>query len=452
MVSHVADTLFNRLIDAFPPDRAYTRDMYSRDPMPGPLAQYLDAGMQARLIAATQVRDGWFDADHPDVERASRAFREALKRHQHIPGDAWADTLRTACGDTAAYLIRPVSTLPDFVFADGSASVKAEEVFERLDHLPAYPYFREVIEAYFARKDVDSIDRVRFENLLRRIDRQMTGDYGEDDWVKLLQPLVSMLLLIPEYSGRIPVDVLRAFFAEKDADDVVARMDSRYVAKGYRSLDESELRELFVDRERVADLVETTSQQSAERSAPTAFKSREDSADGLGGDGPVPLWKQFEKDVSISAGSSRRRSSERDPDTGVSAAPSAQPLWKQFRSGSEEAPKEGTVAGRIDRERREEARGDEVTIGRMNQTGNLAAIERTVLGERGRRNRNLFLTHLFNGSEDDYEKTLRLLARASNWSEASKIIASEVFKKHRVNIYSGPAVAFTDAAEAQFGS
>lgn len=452
MVSHVADTLFNRLIDAFPPDRAYTREMYSRDPMPGPLAQYLDAGMQVRLLAETQVRDGWFDADHPDVVRASRAYREALKRHQRIPADAWADFLRSACGDTAAYLIRPVSTLPDFVFAEGSASVKTEDVFERLDHFPAYPYFREVIEAYFARKKVDSIDRARFENLLRRIDRQMTGDYGGDDWAKLLQPLVSMLFLIPEYSGRIPVDVLRAFFAEKDAADVVARLDSRYVAKGYKSIDESELRDLFVDRQRGADLVEPTSQQSAEMNGPPAIKSREDSADGVGGDGPVPLWKQFEKDVSISAGSSRPRTPERDLDAGVSAAPSAQPLWKQFRSGSEEAPKEGTGAGRIDHERREEARGDAVRIDRMNPTENLAAIERTVLGERGRRNRNLFLTHLFNGSEDDYEQTLRQLARASNWSEASKIIASEVFKKHQVNIYSGPAVAFTDAAEAQFVS
>lgn len=82
----------------------------------------------------------------------------------------------------------------------------------------------------------------------------------------------------------------------------------------------------------------------------------------------------------------------------------------------------------------------------------LSELEVAVLGQRGTRNRDLFVKHLFSGSTDAYEDTLRKLNVAENWSEASQIIAREVFIKHQVNIYSEPAVAFTDAAEAKFRS
>ena len=80
----------------------------------------------------------------------------------------------------------------------------------------------------------------------------------------------------------------------------------------------------------------------------------------------------------------------------------------------------------------------------------LEALERAVLGETGVRNRDLFLRHLFAGAVDDYERVLRRLQAAPDWSTASKIIAEDVFRRQQVNIYSDPAVAFTDAVEAKF--
>jgi len=80
----------------------------------------------------------------------------------------------------------------------------------------------------------------------------------------------------------------------------------------------------------------------------------------------------------------------------------------------------------------------------------LSTLEHLVLGDRGTRNRELFVRHLFNGSAAEYERTLRLLRHAPNWTQASQIIAQEVFLKNQVNIYSEPAVSFTDAVEARF--
>ena len=80
----------------------------------------------------------------------------------------------------------------------------------------------------------------------------------------------------------------------------------------------------------------------------------------------------------------------------------------------------------------------------------LTALERLVLGAFEPERRALFVEHLFAGSREDYEGTLRQLEAAPTWQRASSIIAQEVFRKHRVNIYSKPAVAFTNAVEARY--
>jgi len=73
-----------------------------------------------------------------------------------------------------------------------------------------------------------------------------------------------------------------------------------------------------------------------------------------------------------------------------------------------------------------------------------------VLGEPGLRNRELFITHLFNGDRSAYLRVLRLLRDTPTWAEASQLIAREVFRRYQVNIYSEPAVAFTDAVERRY--
>ena len=86
------------------------------------------------------------------------------------------------------------------------------------------------------------------------------------------------------------------------------------------------------------------------------------------------------------------------------------------------------------------------------ENGSLDATERAVLGPGPDDRREWFVNSLFESSVEAYESTLQALATAASWTEATQIIASEVFRKHRVNIYSEAAIAFTDAVEAQINA
>lgn len=155
-------------------------------------------------------------------------------------------------------------------------------------------------------------------------------------------------------------------------------------------------------------------------------------------DESVPLWKQFQKGIQRAPATGERVVQQKrqgfhstpdierqddEPAPTNEASPHSLPRWMQYR----------------------ESNGDEDEDG-----VSLDVLERSVLGPSGPRNRDLFLDELFDGDKDDYARTLHRLLGAPSWSEASQIIAEDVFRKHQVNIYSDPAVLFTDAVELRY--
>lgn len=123
----------------------------------------------------------------------------------------------------------------------------------------------------------------------------------------------------------------------------------------------------------------------------------------------------------------RRIARQQSPQAAAAVTEEETPLWKQFAHDPEApipAPAQAAAPLTLDE------------------------LEGRVLGDDDDR-RDWFVDELFSGSPSAYHQTLASLDDARSWTEATQIIAREVFRKHRVNIYSEPAVAFTDAVEAQ---
>ena len=139
-------------------------------------------------------------------------------------------------------------------------------------------------------------------------------------------------------------------------------------------------------------------------------------------DEPKPLWQRFQRNNSSASSSSSPSSPPASTQPERSSESPSGPLWRRFQPTEHEAVTD-----------------DELT-----------PLERDVLGAEGRGKRELFVRELFGGSRTDYQHVLERLREAPDWSRASQIIAEDVFRKHKVNIYSEPAVAFTDAVEAQY--
>jgi hypothetical protein len=80
----------------------------------------------------------------------------------------------------------------------------------------------------------------------------------------------------------------------------------------------------------------------------------------------------------------------------------------------------------------------------------LERLEQQALGVSNPPHRAVYVRQLFGGDQSAYRRVLQRLAEVDSWGKASQIIAGDIFRKHKVNIYSDAAVHFTNAVESRF--
>lgn len=113
------------------------------------------------------------------------------------------------------------------------------------------------------------------------------------------------------------------------------------------------------------------------------------------------------------------------------------PLWMRFVR-----PGDGPAA---------EAPSPEAAEPRPAGARSLGALEADVLGlDATDERRAWFIEELFDGSADDYERTLAALAACRSYTEATQVVEREVFRAHRVNPFTDASVAFIDALQDRF--
>ena len=480
MARSLADPLYERLLDAFPATQSYTRADWDDDVMPDPVAHFLNqllrhySRREARRLR--RARSDWVDYDHPAMEKAVRTFFEAVEAHTRVPADEWDDTLRRATHYATAHLVRPVSVLTDFVYARQASALRLPEVLWRMNFFGPYAYLREAVHAFAEKRDLDALDPDQFEQFLGSIDERIAADYDADRWVRLLGPLYATAR---RATGReeVPASLLRTFFAEKGRDDVEQQLQA-YADEGHRGVAPGALRRLI--EEATAASTDGPSSTSAARPAP----SSEQEPPEFSASPPDPSESPTPDDIWGVAGTAR-------PEGGGESSPSADeedsvPLWKQFQQGQTGPPATPSDAGsgngqgndgrqeplwsqfRHERdERLSDAVSDATSAGGSSPAADpsassrsavegpdrdeeLEALERAVLGRSSPSHRSVYIQQLFGGDVTNYRQVLRRLSNADSWGEASQLIASDIFRAYKVNIYSDAAVHFTNAVEARF--
>ena len=484
MPRSLADALFERLLRSFPADRAYTRSDWADDTMPGPVAHFLGqllshhSRREARRLR--RARTDWVDYDHPEMEQAVRTFFDAVEAHTQVPADAWEKTLRQATHHSTAHLVRPVSVLSDFVFGDRQDPLRLSGVLWRMDFFGPYDYLREAVHAFAKKKELDAFPPDRFETFLYRIDERITEDFGADRWLRLLDPLFQVARRATDRE-RLPVGMLRSFFAEKNATAIGRRL-KQYEADEqdevgpralYRLIEEAGAAPAAPDQTSSAqpEAPASPDRAPAEPSTPDQGASTEPEApsddeiwgvagaarpEGSGepqpaqeGDGSTPLWKQFQQGRTTSSGPSNNDGATNTESNGTDGQ---EPLWAQFRGGQNERVSDAVADEAMGGEGTSSTDGEEGSVGTSSVGGSeaLETLEREILGTTNPPHRGVYVRQLFNGDETAYRRILKRLRTADSWGEASQIIASDVFRAYKVNIYSDAAVHFTNAVESRF--
>ena len=470
----LADPLYERLLDAFPATRAYTRTDWDAAAMPDPVAHFLGqllrhhSRREARRLR--RARTKWVDYDHPNMETAVRTFFEAVEAHAQVPADEWEDTLRRATYHATAHLVRPVPVLSDFVYAGRQTELQLPEILWRMKFFGPYAYLREAVRAFAEKRNLDALGAERFRRFLRRVDERITSDYDADRWLRLLDPLFATAR---QAMGReqVPVALARTFFSEKEREDVEQRLQI-YAEEGHQHVAPRALHRLIEEAKAEPSSVQSGSvpppsdgtdpspPDPGSAEPPASSPPPEDEIWGVAGrarpegsEAPepssneredVPLWKQFQQGQTGRSGGAESGRGERN-DGDESTDRRQEPLWARFRTGRDERLSEA-----VSDERDGGAGAGPSGASSGSRDDELERLERAVLGRTNPSHRGVYIQQLFGGDETNYRQVLRRLAEVDSWGEASQLIASDIFRAHKVNIYSDAAVHFTNAVEDRF--
>lgn len=480
----LAEALYQHLLDRFPADRDYPRGAFYVEGMPplvaSLLGRTLDRWLEHELDA---LESRWFDFEDPAVRAARAELIVALARTARVPRGAWAETLRYAVELVVRHLVTPARALTDATFEGQPDPLPVGTVRSRLHTFEAYPYLAEIADAYLAQKLPATVDPDTLYGLLLRIERRVTEDYGAEDWLRLLGPLFRLARALPEMKG-VPAPLLEVFFEAKGQKALAGAVAERAL----RVFDEPALHKTLASvlgerAEAGAPAAQPAPEHAAPATAATGHVGVEPAAleDALEDQQPdtpeMPPAPAHTDRVAAGADAADVRGGSTTPFSDAPAVMPAppddeeEPLWKQFAREpigptldtalpTPEAPRQtphgpadGPLWQRFLAGIRGAASGTEPeTPGHTppSTTPSLDELEERVLGKVSPRQRARFVRDLFEGDDAAYAATLQQIDRCETWSEASQVIAREVFRRYRIDIYSDAAVAFTDGVNAVF--
>ena len=241
MQSAVAESLFHRLIESFPPRRVYAPAAFEHEPMPSPVAHFLKHWLQHRLRhEASQLelpRSEWFYYEAETVQQARRNLAGALIENGHFPATAWKASLHEAVQQVTAYLVRPATTLGGFIFQKESRSVPVSVLQWRVGYFKDYRYFHEAATLYVEEYGEEHVEQGSFTQMLHAIEQKVTKDYDAEAWLGLLAPLFDLARRAGIGQG-VPLLLLIAFFQDKNAPAIVERLARLQHTRSVEALDE----------------------------------------------------------------------------------------------------------------------------------------------------------------------------------------------------------------------
>ena len=242
MPSATAAALRQRLQEAFPPGRPYRRADLAADPMPAPVAHYLEHLLDERLRRHAQhALRGPFDADSPAVRAVRAAFLRALYTAAQFHADEWEAALSEAVDRSVAYLLRPARVLAAVVFERQRGTLPLSAVLKRMERFAGHEYFVEGVSNYAAEPDTEpEIDDNGFAKLLVQIDTYVAERRSARGWVESVRPFFALGRLLPDDPGLVS-RLLETFFDPRLPIVAERLSDERY------GIDETRLFALLVE-------------------------------------------------------------------------------------------------------------------------------------------------------------------------------------------------------------
>ncbi|GAB4182988.1 MAG: hypothetical protein Kow00108_19950 [Calditrichia bacterium] len=372
-----------------------------------------------------------FDYEMPEVKMLLDQIFDILKNTANFSHLKFNQILERAVKLEANYLIKPHTTLRQFLFKDAPV-ISTIQVYDTLKYFTHLNYYKDALTQYFNKKYMKEITEPQFAELIRQIDKQVFTKNPNQAILKITKAIISFMNNGRTPSDSIPLSILLEAFTDRE---LVAhsKVVNALMKQGMSSISIGDLEQLL-----------TTGQMPRQKKE--AIEPAEKSPQEL-------MREKLKAKLSLE---NMKETEEVKPDIQVEeievskappvvvAEPEEEDIEEEFEEEEEEEVIE-TPSAQPTSVRPEDQLADLVAQKLAADSHQLESLQSII----SKKDQKKFIKKLFKKNSKAFDKLIKQLDDTSQWKQASLII-DQYFYDYGVNPYSKEAIEFSDLVYTRY--
>lgn len=191
-----------------------------------------------------------FDYSGFEIAKYFDLISQQIKKKTKITYDDVKSLIVEAVTFNADFTIKPNSTLKKFIFNDKS-KVTIDEIKMKLDSLYYYSYFSEILNAYFNKSKLLSINLKDFENIVKKLDHSILVDKKEELVEYALNSIADYYNVGSTDKSKIPVNLVESFLRDKNLTEYLERLERGFSKQPKQPQEIKEITKILFSKEPV---------------------------------------------------------------------------------------------------------------------------------------------------------------------------------------------------------
>jgi len=408
----------------------------------------------------------WADTQTEKVHHAWNVFLDEVVENIRLPHSYASSFFESVVEEIMTVLVEPRLNIPEVVFGD-KAVLSGKKVIEQSKKIVVYQHLGQALQRYLHRKELVELTKERCTDVIEQVDQKYTERYSPLNWIQLFAPWFTLM------GDKVETELLRRFFEEKgigewadrfDREEDFINGDKLLKILSVSPVDEEPQQTEKVDSKELNREPNTEERLNKQERPNNSIKNGEqveketdniqlksNGKDEQTGDEEVPIWRRFvldETDEETLANkiSNQSPSSEVDDeeDEDEEEEPSESPTLADILA--EKASSEYDAADEEDSDELEDKPViDLYEDDTAEKSKNFEELYYYIKDQK-----DYFINNLFGGEENAFLQAIEDIAKYSNWSDASRYISKEIFRRNMIDIYSEVAIDFTDRLQSYF--
>jgi hypothetical protein len=374
-----------------------------------------------------------FDYEMPEIRILLDQIFDILKNTATFSQIKFNQLLERAIKLEANYLIKPHTTLRQFLFKDAPI-ISTIQVYDTLKYFTHLNYYKEALTQYFNKKYMKEITEPQFAELIRQIDKQVFTKNPTQSILKITKAIIKFLNEGRQPTDTIPLKILLDAFRDRELD-AHAKIIDALIQKGLIEISIEQLNTLLTTGQLPKAAVKKEAKEEVEEKSPQEA-----------------LREKLKAKLSLESVSDIE---EAKPDIQVEkievkeeAIPQVQEVEEEVEEEEEFEEEEITTPPPSEKKTRaEEELADLVSQKLAGTTQQLEPLENII----SKKDQKKFIKKLFKKNSKAYNKLINALNEASQWKDASLII-DQYFYDFGINPYSKEAIEFSDIVYTRYFS